>query len=192
MTEQDNVRWRNAQGIGEVSIRGRSVGIHAGFARAALAGAEASIVVREEVHAEVAEPGVELRPPTVPDVAIIAVRNEHPGRVWRAPSRRDDPCGKRCGISRLERHGPFAKGKRRVWWIYRAGARLVQQTWLVQSDPDDGDHVRHADDERDHLQGIEHGRTSRAKYAVIPEDTPAKGCWIDHPLTRSAAARAGP
>src|SRR5215831_12092227 len=148
MAEQDNARWRNVQGIGEVSVRGRGIRIYAGFARTAFARAEASIVVGEQIHAEVPEPRVELGPPAIPDVAVIAVRDEHPRRVWRGPGGWDDPCGERRGISRLEGHGPFVKCEGRVRRIYCAGARLVHEPWLVQSDPDNGDHVRHADKER--------------------------------------------
>src|SRR4051812_32886498 len=109
MAEQHDARWRDVQRVREVPVAGCGIRVHAGFARAALARTEASIIVGEEVYAEVAEPRVELRSAAVADVAVVAVRDEHPGRIWCSPSGGDDPCRERRGISGLERDGSLVQ-----------------------------------------------------------------------------------
>src|SRR5678815_64609 len=118
MPEQHDARWRDVQRVREVPVGGCGIRVHAGFAGAALARTEASIVVGEEVYAEVAEPRVELRPAAVADVAVVAVRYEDPGYIWCGASGGDDPRREGRGIGGLERDGSLVQCERSVRRIY--------------------------------------------------------------------------
>src|SRR5687768_4646627 len=104
MTEQDHARGRHAQRVRQVPVRRLCIGVHAGLARHAFTLAKPAVIVREEIYAEVAEPGVELRTTAEANVAVVPVRDEYPGSVRGGIRRGDYPCTERGRIGRPEPH----------------------------------------------------------------------------------------